>query len=698
LVLAVIVFVGVRFSNQQKTAPPRLPGAHDVDAVRLPGAHDVAPATIFYFRPTPEKLPALATDVTITNNSGGGYPGLDFSHSSGYVPPDTCGAAGPSNYVEIVNQSIAIYSPKATGTMAVLDSLNHFFFTVGGLSRASAHSSLSDPIIIYDELISRFIVGDQDVDFNLHVSNFVIAVSKTSNPTTLTTADWNFYSISTTETGFDADYPGNFGYNADAFVFTLNMFVVAAGSDHVLVTSVNAADLAAGVSQASLHSFKNDLADFSVRPTTMHGSVTGDPMWLVTEHGNDTSIDVIKMTSVLSTSASFAYTNIAVNAYSPVVSPLNPDGSVITARIDSRILKAAEANNKIVATHAVSASATQDVARWYIIDVSSATPVLSDQGNVSAGNNTYLYFPSIDISSSSGTIGMTYMRSGTDTTTDFMSMYITGRAPSDPAGTMETSVSVPAGTGQANYSDFAGAGSRAGDLSGINVDPSDGSFWAANEYATSTGGGQAQANWGTAIANFTVPNPAVQLNSVVSELSHGSAGTFDITLPLTGTRGVECRTSASLGPGNYTLVFTFTNNLTSVASASVTAHDPTSGTGAVSGSVVVGPTASLSAKQCAVTLTNVSNAQYINVILNNVMNSAGNSGNVVGPQMGVLIGDVNATGGVDGNDVSGVQSHTRQQVNSDAIARFDVNATGGIDGNDVSLTQSHTRTSLPSPP
>jgi hypothetical protein len=252
------------------------------------------------------------------------------------------------------------YSPKVTGTTAVLDSLNHFFFTVGGLSRASANSGLSDPITIYDELISRFIVGDQDVDSTVDVSNFVIAVSKTSNPTTLTTADWNFYSISTTETGFGADYPGNFGYNADAFGFTLNMFPAAAGSSHVLVTSVNAADLATGVSQASLHSYQNDLADFAVRPTTMHGSVAGDPMWLVTEHGNDVSMDVIKMTNVLSTSPTFTTTNLAVNAYSQVVSPLNPDGTVITNNIDSRILKVAEANNKIVATHAVSTSSTQD--------------------------------------------------------------------------------------------------------------------------------------------------------------------------------------------------------------------------------------------------------------------------------------------------------------------------------------------------
>jgi hypothetical protein len=152
-----------------------------------------------------------------------------------------------------------------------------------------------------------------------------------------------------------------------------------------------------------------------------------------------------------------------------------------------------------VAAQAVGVSATEDDVRWYILNVSSGTPTLKDQGNVSAGNNTYLYFPSIDINPL-GRIGMTYMRSGTDSTTDYMSMYITGRTPSDTAGTMEKSVLVPAGTGLATYVDSR---ARAGDLSGINIDPIDGSFWAVNEFANT----EATTNWGTAIANFTLGTP-----------------------------------------------------------------------------------------------------------------------------------------------------------------------------------------------
>ena len=67
------------------------------------------------------------------------------------------------------------------------------------------------------------------------------------------------------------------------------------------------------------------------------------------------------------------------------------------------------------------------------------------------------------------------------------------------------------------------------------------------------------------------PPPA----QVVSRMTHGSAGTFDINLPSTGARGIECRSG---GPnGNYQLIFSFGNNLTSVAGATVT-----SGTGTVS--------------------------------------------------------------------------------------------------------------------
>ena len=497
----------------------------------------------------------LSVTIAPTNNGGSGYAALDFNHSGGYTPPDTSGAAGPSSYVETVNQEVALYGNKASGTPAATAALSTFWFTTGGLAHADGGSSLSDPVVTYNDQIGRFVVADQDVNFSTHVSRFDVAVSRTSNPASLGTADWTFYQVNTTQAGEDADYPGNFGYNHDALVFTLNMFAVAGttGTNHVQVLSLSNADLANNVSSSGLHVYQNNLNDFAVRPTTMHDSVAGDPMWLMTEHGDNTSVDVIKMTGVLSTSAAFAYTNLAVTPYSAVSNPLNPNGTAVTTNIDSRIQKVAEANSTLVAAHAVSVSSTQDVIQWYRIDVSSGTPTLADQGRVSGGANTYLAYPAIDINAS-GQIGLTYMKSGTDTATDYLSMYVTGRNTGDAPGTMEASVLVPAGTGQANYSDFA-SGHRAGDLAGINVDPADGSFWAANEFANT----EAQANWGTAVANFTVSNPLPSADMAVtasgpSSVTAGTTATYTITLTNNGPSAAQGVVLSDTLPAGSTFV------------------------------------------------------------------------------------------------------------------------------------------------
>lgn len=488
--------------------------------------------------------------INVLNNSGHGYAGLSFNQSGGYVPPDTNGAAGPSAYMETVNQTVALYGAKGTASGAVVDSLSHFFFTTGELTRADSGSGQSDPVITYDEQIGRFIIGDQDVDFSTHVSAFDLAVSKTNNPTTLSASDWTFYKINTTESGYDADYPGNFGYNHDALVFSLNMFGVTGGG-HAQIVSVNATDLMNASTSPQV--VKNDLNDFSVRPTTMHDSVAGDPMWFVTEHGDNKSIDVIKMSGVLTSSASFSYTNLPATPYSGVVPPRNPNNTVITNNIDSRIMKAAENNGTIVATHAVSTSSTQDVAQWYAIDVSSGAPTLAQQGRVSAGANTYIVYPGIDINSA-GQIGMSYMRSGTDTSNDYLSMWVAARTPTDAAGTMESPVMVPAGAGQTNYSDFT-SGGRAGDLSGINVDPVDGTFWAANEFANT----QLIANWGTAIANFAPSTPTNSADLAVSasgpsSVTAGATATYTITLVNNGPSAAQGVVLSDLLPTGSTFV------------------------------------------------------------------------------------------------------------------------------------------------
>ena len=175
--------------------------------------------------------------------------------------------------------------------------------------------------------------------------------------------------------------------------------------------------------------------------------------------------------------------------------------------------------------------------------------------------------------------------------------------------------------------------------------------------------------------------PAPVLTGVVSHKAHGGAGAFDIDLPDIGQSGIECRSG---GPTNdYTMIFTFSQNLVAVGGASVT-----SGTGSVTSSAI-GP----NPNQYSVNLTGVTNAQYISVTLTGVVDSAGDVGDF-SDTMGVLLGDVNASGRVDAADVSAVRQQTLQAIDSTNF-RDDVNTSSRIDAADVSVVRQQTLTSLP---
>jgi len=174
--------------------------------------------------------------------------------------------------------------------------------------------------------------------------------------------------------------------------------------------------------------------------------------------------------------------------------------------------------------------------------------------------------------------------------------------------------------------------------------------------------------------------PPPQVTSVVSRMSHGAA-TFDVPLPLTGPAGIECRSSSSLGAGNYTVVFTFANSLVSVGRASVS-----SGTGSVS-STTMAP------NQYTVNLTGVTNAQVITVTLTNTVDSQNNAGEISVP-MGVLAGDTTGNGLVNASDINQTKSRSGQIVDATNF-RSDVTANGSVNASDVNLVKSKSGTALP---
>lgn len=181
-------------------------------------------------------------------------------------------------------------------------------------------------------------------------------------------------------------------------------------------------------------------------------------------------------------------------------------------------------------------------------------------------------------------------------------------------------------------------------------------------------------------ASFS-PTP-VQLSAVASRKAHANAGTFDVDLPITGAHGIECRSGGT--NNDYTIVFTFTNPLTSVASASVT-----SGTGAVNSSAIGADT-----HQYVVNLTGVTTTQVVTVSLNSVNDSAGNSSPTVAGSMAVLVGDTTGDRFVNSADISQTKSQSGAAVGMSNF-RQDVTTDGFLNSGDISLVKSKSGTALP---
>ena len=170
--------------------------------------------------------------------------------------------------------------------------------------------------------------------------------------------------------------------------------------------------------------------------------------------------------------------------------------------------------------------------------------------------------------------------------------------------------------------------------------------------------------------------------SVVSRKVHGTTGTFDIDLPMTGTAGVECRAAGA--NSSYQLVYTFNKNVTVPGTAA-----KMQGT-----AVVAVPTIGPNPNQVTVNLRSVIDAQHLVVNLNGVQDSIGETANNVSARMDVLFGDVDASRRVDSGDVTLIRQQALQPL-TNTTAREDIDLSGRIDSNDVTIDRQRAQ-SLPS--
>jgi hypothetical protein len=476
-------------------------------------------------------------------NVAAGFSGLAFDLSQGATPPDTQVAVGPTAVGEAVNTNLEFFN-KSGGTL-----FQGSFASLFGPVRADAsHSTiLSDPSIHYDADNGRFVLSILDLDQTANQAYLDVAVSTNNHPAQA--ADFLATQIRVTEnaatgspnagsrlwTDFD-----RYGTSANAYVFTFNMFTFPIGSqslyDHVQVLAISKSAILGASPSFVTHSVDlsgwdgTKIVNENLAPVDMHGAQVTDPMYFVEEtsygSASNTQLRLVKVADVLhATASNFQFFDVTVPTYTtnPAVDSAHPwnsgDVNANAAQLgssdqmqtnDTRVLSAAwrrdsQGVEHLVATQIVGATLAR--ARWYEFTTSSSSPTLHQSGDVgSAGAASY--YPSVDIAPN-GNIALDFLESSAS---EYMSMYVAGRTPSDALNTMQTPVLVQAGQLTYTLSGFEASPHRAGDFSGIGLDvDSSGnplnSFWAANEY---TGSGAAWATW---LSNFTMDFGPVVLDN-----------------------------------------------------------------------------------------------------------------------------------------------------------------------------------------
>jgi hypothetical protein len=519
----------------------------------------------------------LDARIVPTITLSGGFNG---TNNTGWYPPDSNVAVGPNHVVETVNEQMAIYN-KSTGAFISSQSLTSLF------SGLDTNGGDFDPSILYDDSAGRFVIEAAVKDTTANKAYIDFAISNSSDPTQ------GFTEIHQIEVDSGGQYwadNGKIGFNGDAYVYSGNLYTFGGSWGHEVIVTLDKNSVL-DQNNATLTDYVVSQSCFGMDPARMHNSSTGGPMWFVESTWNGGStLNVIRMDNVLSANPTFTTTSLGVNSYGYVSGAVQPGGTVDCG--DSRVLNVEWNNGNLVA--ALNSDVGSDAAAaWFEFNTAGASPTLSQQGVIHPGTGINTYFPAVAVDSA-GDLAITYMESSS---TEYVSMYVTGRLASDSSGTLEPAAKAVAGTVTLNPS-------RAGDYGGISLDPSSANtFWAANEYAPSG------VAWGSWIEQFSVtnPNPTDQPPTVATPASatpnpvtgtttnlsvlgaddggeasltytwgvtSEPAGATNPTYSANGTNAAKNTTATFYRAGNYTFQVTITDaaGLTTTSSVTVTVN------------------------------------------------------------------------------------------------------------------------------
>jgi hypothetical protein len=454
---------------------------------------------------------------------------------SGFVPPDTQGAVGPTQVLAIANGRVKVFGKN--GVLGGLNtSMDNFFNSVRN------GSTTSDPQIRYDRTSGRFVA----TCVNTSTPNRVLfAVSSGSTITSQSSFTFFFFQQDLVapvgNTGQFADYPKT-GVDANAIYVGANMF---SGNNYVGTTGwvvQKASVLGAGPIVAT--AFRGLAPSGSAEgPASPTGVDNWDPTategyFIGTSNAVFGELVVRRISNPGGTPSISG--NLLINVPATDFPQLQPAlGSTGTLdSLDDRLFAASLHKNRLTGTTSLWTAHNIDVnssgvanssggrngSRWYQLGNLTTTPSLTQSGTLfdsSSTNPRGFWIPSVAMSGQGHmALGSSYAGNA-----DHAGVAVAGRLSGDPLGTIQAPTLAVVST--TNYNVQSGAGQRWGDFSVEAVDPTDDqTIWTFQEYCN------ANNSWATRAVQLMAPPPATPSSCNPTNVAVGAS---NVNVIVTGT-------------------------------------------------------------------------------------------------------------------------------------------------------------------
>jgi len=538
-----------RAKARQRRSIPVLPLVHP-HATRAGPAAPARRDSLLQSKTNPvlqNRLAALHIPGTVLNFDGISYPGVNCF----CAPPDTNGAVGATQYVQIVNTAIQVFNKSTGASVLGPESIETLWSGFGGPCETFGEG---DPVVAYDQLANRWVVS-QFASFP--PSYECVAVSTTSDAT----GTYNRYAFNLGSTFGNNfyDYP-KLGVWPDAYYMSFNIFNASGtallGPQPFALdrTAMLAGNPATVISTGILGPNDNQLMPASLDGSTQPPAGAPNPF---TEIGSNASAWAVwRFHADFATPANSTFTKagsltpdpftaLCPNTRSCVPQLGSNDG--LDALGDRSMFRNAyrvlpNGQEALVGNMTVDSNGVAGIRWWQIDNATSGTPAFVQQSTYQP-DSTWRWMGSAAMDAV-GNLAIGFSASSSSINPQIR---YTGRLAGDPPNTLDQGeATLFSGTGSQ-----IGTDSRWGDYSGLTVDPTDDcTFWYTNEYYATT----SAFNWRTRIGNFKFPNcttgPSGTLAGTVTDASTNapiagatvdtsagttttdSSGHYSITLPV----------------------------------------------------------------------------------------------------------------------------------------------------------------------